>query len=265
MGDRERHDLSVAEPTDHDCLISSQMAREGNRGWGTPSSAAKIAGGCTNQTSGDVMVIEETFTINAPIQQVWEFFLDSERVSACMPGVENVRQTGPTTYEGSLRVKVGPIGAAFSGTAEVLEQIPPTFLRARGQARDRSTASLVQGEFVSTLTALGAQRTEVAYRMDLTIRGRLGQFGQAVIHDTARRLAAIFVEQVRAQLEVPAGPVVADADAPDPLATPSARANVNVALIALSALLAAIGRALVAPVRALMHRLRRKSSTASEG
>lgn len=195
------------------------------------------------------MIIEDTFTIHAPIQEVWDFFLDIERMSQCMPGVETVQQTSPTTYEGSLKVKVGPIAAIFGGTVEIVEQTAPTFLKAQGRAKDKNTASMAQGEFGLTLIERGPRETEIAYTLDLAIRGKLGQFGQTVILDTSKRLTAIFVEQVRAQLErAPEPEVVAvseEAGAPTPVATPTPvapppPAEVNIAAIVAGSVLRSI-------------------------
>ncbi len=149
------------------------------------------------------MIIEDTFTIEAPIEDVWNFFLDVEQLSTCMPGVERVEQTSETTYEGALKAKVGPISATFGGTAEITEQTPPNHLKAKIKAKDKRTASMIQGTFDTTLTATTPQQTEVAYQVDVAIRGKLGQFGQTIIKDTAKSITAIFVGNVRAKLEQP--------------------------------------------------------------
>lgn len=180
------------------------------------------------------MIIEETFTINAPIQKVWDFFLDIEQMSRCMPGAE-VRQTDPTTYEGELKAKVGPIGATFNGTVTLTSQTPPTALTAKVQAKDKMTASMVQGEFTSNLKRLGPLETEVSYKIDVTIRGKIGQFGQTVIQDTTKRLSAEFLTCLKAQIETPEGQ-----PAPAPLSTGQATGVAASAFLA--ALLAAIRR-----------------------
>lgn len=216
------------------------------------------------------MIIEDTFTIHAPVQEVWDFFLDIERMSQCMPGVETVRQTSPTTYEGSLKVKVGPIAAVFGGTVEIVEQTAPTFLKAQGRAKDKNTASMAQGEFSAQLIERAPRETEVAYTLDLAIRGKLGQFGQTVILDTSKRLTAIFVEQVGAQLERAPEPelatVTAEAGAPTPAvapapATPPPPAEVNIAAIVASSVLRSVAVWLAQPFAAFGRWLHRRRSS----
>ncbi len=159
------------------------------------------------------MIIEGDFTIDAPIQKVWDFLLDVERMSVCMPGVESVEKSDENTYKGMVTVKVGPIATSFQGEVTITEQQPPKFLRAKLQGRDRKTASLVTGEFSSRISALEESVTQVDYKFDIKIRGRLGQFGQAVILDTSKQLTNEFVKCVRARVENPDDPV--EASIPD--------------------------------------------------
>jgi carbon monoxide dehydrogenase subunit G len=150
------------------------------------------------------MIIEETFTIDAPAQKVWDFFLDIDQMSKCVPGAE-VKQLDADNYEGTLTVKVGPIGASFSGNVIITKQTPPTSIEAAVKGKDKLTGSMVQGKFSSTLKAASPAQTEVSYLIDVTIRGKLGQFGQTIIQDTSKRISAEFLACVKAQIETPEG------------------------------------------------------------
>lgn len=150
------------------------------------------------------MIIEETFAIDAPLQTVWDYFLNIEQMAKCMPGAD-VKQADPNTYEGELKVKVGPIGASFGGTVTITIQTPPTAITATAKGKDKGTGSMVQGEFSATLKALSPKQTEVSYKIDMVIRGKMGTFGQTVIQDTAKRLSAEFLTCVKGQVETPAG------------------------------------------------------------
>ncbi len=152
------------------------------------------------------MIIEGSFTIQAPLQEVWTFLNDLEQVSKCMPGVERVEQTDDKTYTGVVTVKVGPIASSFQGNVVKTLEEPPRRLNARLQGRDAKTASMVTGEFASELNSPSGSQTEVKYKFDVAIRGRLGQFGQAVILDTSRQLTDQFVACVRTRIERPEVP-----------------------------------------------------------
>ncbi|MEM8857632.1 MAG: SRPBCC family protein [Chloroflexota bacterium] len=190
------------------------------------------------------MIIEDRFTLAAPIEEVWAFFLDIERLSKCVPGVEHIEQINESTYEGSLKAKVGPISATFSGVAEIVEQTAPNYIRAAIKAKDKRTASMIKGGFDSTLTALAPDQTEVAYKIDVAVRGKMGQFGQTVIVDTAKAISKIFVANVRQEVEKPeegsdsVTAVAEEANQADP-----ASADVNIVWVVIKSVFGSIGRA----------------------
>ena len=146
------------------------------------------------------MIIEQTFIVQAPIQALWAYLLDIERMSLCLPGAEGVRALAEDQYEGTLKVKVGPIVANFQGKAQLVEVDAPTRLVARGEAQDARSASLASATFTATLRSLGENQTEVAYQVDLAIRGTLGKFGQGVMREVAKRMTLEFAQCVEARL-----------------------------------------------------------------
>ncbi len=137
------------------------------------------------------MKLEDTFTINAPLDAVWEFLLDIPRVSVCTPGVEEVKQIEPDVYDGLLKVKVGPVSAAFSGRVSIVERLPSERMVARIEGRDKATASNVKATFSADLKPEG-NSTLISYSLDVTLRGRLAQFGVAVVQGTAKKMAGEF-------------------------------------------------------------------------
>lgn len=146
------------------------------------------------------MHIRDTYTIAASLEAVWDFFFDVERMGLCVPGVEQVNKVDETHYEGVIQLQVGPIRARFAGTVGLVELEPPRWLVATIQARDRATASLIEARFESELLGTNDHSTQVTYDLDLTVRGRLGQFGFGVIEETATRLTQEFVDCVQRQL-----------------------------------------------------------------
>jgi carbon monoxide dehydrogenase subunit G len=146
------------------------------------------------------MIIEDKFVISAPVQQVWDYFLDIPGLSGCVPGAERVEQVDDRSFTGSLVVKVGPIKTNFSGKATLTELEPPHRLTARAQGKDKNTASMVSATFTATLTDLELDQTEVAYKVDVVIRGRLARFGQGVIRETSKQITQVFVACAQAKI-----------------------------------------------------------------
>jgi carbon monoxide dehydrogenase subunit G len=137
------------------------------------------------------MIIEETFTIDAPLQRVWDFFFDIDRMSSCVPGAE-ATQIDENNYEGRIKVKVGPIGISMGGTIAITQKEAPTHIEASLKAKDKMTASLAQGTFTSRLREVSPNQTEVSYSVDVVIRGKLGQMAQGVVSSTAKRISGEF-------------------------------------------------------------------------
>jgi carbon monoxide dehydrogenase subunit G len=150
------------------------------------------------------MLIEHTFSVNVPHQTLWDFLFDIPRVSACMPGVDNVESTDPNTYIGKFKVKIGPIAAEFGGKVTLLEVDAPRRLVARAEGTDARTASLVAANFSSTLNPTSESQTEVAYQIDVAVRGVLGRYGQGVMREVAKAMTAQFARCIEAQLRDPA-------------------------------------------------------------
>ena len=138
------------------------------------------------------MIVRERFTVPARRDNVWALLLDVPRSSACMPGVRDVEPVDDRSYRGRIEVKVGPLRAGFAMTVVIAETAPPEriVLTARGQDRG---GSAVQAGITATLAEPAAGTTEVAYEMDLAVRGPLGRFGQTLVQDTARAMTRQFV------------------------------------------------------------------------
>ena len=151
------------------------------------------------------MIIDERFTIAAPVTEVWAFFLDVPRSAACMPGVSGVEPAGDDarTYRGRIDVKVGPLKAGFAMEVELTVRQPTERLALVARGSDRGAGGMVQANVTVALTPTSETATDVAYRMDLSIRGPLGRFGQTVIRDTARKMSGQFVACAERSLATP--------------------------------------------------------------
>jgi len=146
------------------------------------------------------MIVSDNFFVEAPLQVVWDYFMDIEKVSRCVPGVESVEEIDKNAYTGKLSVRVGPISTSFSGTIDITEVVPPNRLVANISGDDRASASAVKAIFASTLEEADGG-TLVSYQVDLNLRGRLAQFGSVVVNATAKKMTAEFVNNLRAQIE----------------------------------------------------------------
>lgn len=146
------------------------------------------------------MIVTQSFILQAERERVAALLTDIERVAACVPGVENVEMTEPNTYEAVLRTQIGPIKSSFAGSVRVDPSEAPARLAAKAQGKDRSTQSMAKVGFTANLEDIGDGTTRVDAEADVSIRGRLGQFGTGVIQATATQMLNDFATCVNSVL-----------------------------------------------------------------
>jgi len=156
------------------------------------------------------MELAHEFTVDTPIDQAWAVLTDIERIAPCMPGAELTEVDGDT-YHGLVKVRVGPITAQYKGTASIVEKDEAAHrvvLKAAGRdARGQGNASAV----VTAVMTGQAGGTKVAIVTDMTVSGRVAQFGRGVMGDVTAKLLQQFVSNLEADVLAPAGKGAAEA------------------------------------------------------
>jgi uncharacterized protein len=150
------------------------------------------------------MKINNEFTVGAPIQQAWDTMLNLERIAPCLPGAAIQDEKDEGEYDGTMKVKIGPITANYKGTVkfeEVDEENHRAVLQATGRdARGQGTASAT---IVSTLQE-GADGTKVSVETDMKLTGRAAQFGRGIAQDVATKMLDQFASCL--EEEITGGP-----------------------------------------------------------
>jgi uncharacterized protein len=161
------------------------------------------------------MRIDNSFTVGLPAEDAWKVLLDVERIAPCMPGAE-LQEVAGEEYRGVVKVKLGAITAQYKGAvrfAEVDEAGRRIVLRAEGrETRGQGNASAT---VTATLRPAGEGRTEVAIETDLTISGKIAQFGRGVMADVSSKLLTEFASCLESTILTGEAP----APAPSPGAT----------------------------------------------
>jgi len=175
------------------------------------------------------MKLEQTFTVAAPVETVWEALIDVERVAPCLPGAEVTEVVGDGTFKGAFVVKLGPTTAAYAGTLK-MEDLDADAHVATMSARgtDKRGQGGANATIVSRVTEdPDGAGTRVDVDTDFTITGKLARFGRGgMIQDVANRMlkefAANLEEEVQAGSPASAAPADPAAEHPavsvDPLA-----------------------------------------------
>lgn len=145
------------------------------------------------------MKITNEFTVHTPIERAWELLTDLEAIAPCMPGAQLTGVDGDT-YQGKVKIKVGPVISEFAGTARFVEKSGADY-RAAIDAKGRDARSA--GNAAAMVTAVlrpDGDRTTVSVDTDLKISGKLAQFGSGMIKEVSGKLLAQFVTNLEAKL-----------------------------------------------------------------
>jgi carbon monoxide dehydrogenase subunit G len=129
-------------------------------------------------------------SINAPRVEVWRALNDPEILRKSIPGCVAMEQVSPACLKATVEIKVGPIGARFTGQVVLSDQVPPESYTISGQGQG-GTVGNARGEAKIQLAEQDGQ-TVLSYSVEAQVGGRLAQLGGPIIDATARQLAAKF-------------------------------------------------------------------------
>src|SRR3954453_19972565 len=163
------------------------------------------------------MKFENTFAVDAPIDEVYATLLDVERVAPCVPGAEVLEKTGDDAYQVAIKVRVGPISMTYRGNVEIIDRDEAAH-RAVMRARARETrgrggpapapslpltraggrgAAGARGDLSLTQDGATTNGTMVA---DVQLAGRAAAMGRGVIQDVSAKIVTTFSQNLEAML-----------------------------------------------------------------
>jgi carbon monoxide dehydrogenase subunit G len=147
------------------------------------------------------MLIENSFEVAADPDEVYRFLQDAHNVAACFPGAELTEDLGDDSYQGRVKIKVGPVTAAYQGVAKVVERdavARTAVLLADG--KDTRGSGTAKAKATMRVTPAGDGAT-VVLQTDLRISGKLAQFGRGIMADVSGRMVGELASRVRERIE----------------------------------------------------------------
>jgi carbon monoxide dehydrogenase subunit G len=156
------------------------------------------------------MKLENRFTVPVPVEQAWRVLLDVERIAPCMPGATLTKVEGDR-FEGTVKVKVGPINLTYGGKASFVSKDDATHVAViDGSGKETRGTGTAKALITCRLLANG-DTTDVEVDTDLNVTGKPAQFGRGVLADVSGKL----VDQFATCLSEEIGSGRAAAPAPD--------------------------------------------------
>ncbi len=155
------------------------------------------------------MELNNDIEVNAPVEEVWAAFNDVERIAPCLPGAQ-LQEIEGEEYRGIVKVKVGPITAQYKGKATFEETDKDNWkVVIKGDGRDTRGAGNASALITATLDPKSDTVTGVNVHTDLTITGKVAQFGRGAIADVSTKLMGQFADNLETLLEE--GPAASEA------------------------------------------------------
>ena len=142
------------------------------------------------------MDLNHEFIVNVPVADAWNILTDLSRIAPCLPGAELTEVLGDN-FRGHVKVKVGPILAQFKGQASFITRDDATHSATlKGEGRDATGKGNASALITAQLTALSPTSTKCVVHTDLTISGKVAQFGRGALADVSDKLLAQFSDNL---------------------------------------------------------------------
>lgn len=149
--------------------------------------------------------INKTFQIDRPVKEVWDFLSNPNKIVTCVPGAKLTEQLDEKNYKGTVTMKIGPVVTSFNGeiTLSGLDEENHT-MEIIGKGVDTKGKGSANMILSGNLIDNGNGTTEVTNNMDISITGKLAQFGSRMIVDVSDQVFKQFLNNFRSQIEASA-------------------------------------------------------------
>ncbi|MBX5457574.1 MAG: carbon monoxide dehydrogenase subunit G [Thermogemmatispora sp.] len=141
-------------------------------------------------------------TIAAPIDKVWAFLLDVNKVAECAPGFQSLEVLGEEHWKAVVSVGIGAVKAKFTLDVTRPEMHEPDHMVVKARGKAPGSAVELSGDM--HLTAVDSGQTRMDWEAKVIVSGTIASVGARLLQGTAEKLTGQFFACLKAKLE-PAG------------------------------------------------------------
>jgi uncharacterized protein len=142
-----------------------------------------------------------TQTIAVPIEKVWAFLMDVNKVAACAPGFQSLEELGEEHWKAVVAVGIGAVKAKFTLDVTRPEMEEPEHMTMKGRGKAPGSAVDLSGDM--HLTALEDGGTRMDWKATVTVSGTIASVGARLLQGTAERLTGQFFDCLKSTLQAP--------------------------------------------------------------
>jgi carbon monoxide dehydrogenase subunit G len=150
------------------------------------------------------MKINSGFTVEAPPDQVCAYLLDVNKVVGCVPGAELGQVVDSSTFQGKLKVKAGAVSITYQGQARIVDTVETgdqVTVNIDAKGTEIGGSGQVYAKVAMTVARTGSGGSQVSIDADVTIGGKIAQFGRNYIEDMSNSMVREMAQCISANLQ----------------------------------------------------------------
>ena len=144
------------------------------------------------------MELEGTFSVRAPRDRVWSFFLNPHELSSCISDPHSFEVVDETHFKGQIKAGVAFIRGTFTGSVEIVERVPPE--RARIKAHGAGMGNAFDIDSTVELSESSGVTT-ARWKADVVLSGSIASMGARLLRPTIDKKTNEFFENARKKLQ----------------------------------------------------------------
>lgn len=149
------------------------------------------------------MIVDGAYPLPGTPDRIWDLLMDPDVLAKAMPGTRSLTRTAPERYEGTMAVGIGPITAAEFDLVITLSDLvrPVSYtMNIDGKGRFGFSRGTAQVEL-----AQDGDHTEMRYRADLQVGGKIAGLGQRLLDSVSRMMMRQGLEALQRELSARLG------------------------------------------------------------
>jgi uncharacterized protein len=147
------------------------------------------------------MEFSGTQTITAPIETVWAFLMDVNKVASCAPGFQSLEVLEDEHWKAVVAVGVGAVKAKFTLDVTRPEKEEPAHMIVKARGKAPGSAVDMFGDM--HLTSLDSDQTRMDWTASVIVSGTIASVGARLLQGTAERLTGQFFDCLKTTLQTP--------------------------------------------------------------
>ncbi|TVZ27125.1 hypothetical protein JM83_2148 [Gillisia sp. Hel_I_86] len=145
--------------------------------------------------------LTKSFEVPQSTELVWSHLIDPEKIMDCVPGVSIDEKVDDNHYKGKVGMKFGPMGVEYDADIFYNEiDVENKKIILSGNGVDSKGKGNAEMKMSITITELDAGGVKLDAIMDITINGKIAQFGSRLVDTVSEQLFKQFVSNFSKKL-----------------------------------------------------------------